>query len=450
MDAGDRDEADVNAEDLDVNVNAQDIGAVNAEGAEDVNLDVDAEHVDVNVNAEGAEDVDVVVAGGGIAGLAGAYALATAGDGLRVRVLERAPDFTEIGAGLQLAPNATRVLRRWGLLDEVVGLGVLPRRLVFRDMLDGTELTRLDLDDRFEARYGAPYVLIHRSDLLQVLVTACERAGVDLVPDHDVRSVRTEGDRAVVHAAGARTLHRAQVALAADGLRSRLRSRISDDEPVPSGYAAYRGAFPVAEVADRLGEDALRDVVVHIGPGCHLVQYPLRAGEIFNTVAVFASPAFRRGESEWGGPDELDAVFAGACEGAQRGVKSLWRDRRWPMYDREPIPEWTAGRLALTGDAAHPMLQYLAQGACQALEDAACLAAETVRHRAPGGGCDWPRALRSYEAARTVRTAEVQSAARAWGETWHVDGFARTLRNTLFRDRDPADFRHIDWLYGAQ
>ncbi|WP_314175526.1 FAD-dependent monooxygenase [Streptomyces winkii] len=389
---------------------------------------------------------DVVIAGGGIAGLGNACALAAAGH--TVRVLERAPDFTEIGAGLQLAPNATRVLRDWGLLDEVVELGVLPRRLVFRDMLDGAELSRLDLDARFEERYGAPYVLIHRSDLLRILVSACERAGVALVPDHDVERVETDGESAVVHAGGRR--HRARVALAADGLRSRLRARLSDDEPVPSGFVAYRGAFPVAEVADGLGADALRDVVVHVGPGCHLVQYPLRSGEIFNTVAVFASPGFRRGESDWGGPDELDAAFAGACEKARRGLKSLWRDRRWPMYDREPIPRWVDGRLALTGDAAHPMLQYLAQGACQALEDAACLAAETVRHSSPGGGCDWPRALRAYEAARTVRTAQVQSAARVWGETWHVDGFARTLRNTLFRDRDPADFRHIDWLYADQ
>lgn len=390
-------------------------------------------------------DVDVVVAGGGIAGLGNAYALARAGH--RVRVLEKAPDFTEIGAGLQLAPNATRVLRDWGLLEEVVERGVLPRRLVFRDMLDGSELTRLDLDARFEERYGAPYVVIHRSDLLRILVSACERAGVDLVPDAEVERVETDGDRAVVHAGSTR--HRAQVALAADGLRSKLRARLSDDEPVPSGYVAYRGAFPVAEVADRLGSDALRDVVLHIGPGCHLVQYPLRSGEIFNTVAVFESPAFRRGKSEWGAPDELDAAFAGACEEAQRGLKSLWRDRWWPMYDREPIPNWVDGRLALTGDAAHPMLQYLAQGACQALEDAACLASEAAKHPLAAGGCDWARALSTYEASRTVRTAGVQSAARVWGETWHVDGFARTLRNTLFRDRDPADFRHVDWLYGA-
>ncbi|QPP06759.1 hypothetical protein G4Z16_10545 [Streptomyces bathyalis] len=117
----------------------------------------------------------------------------------------------------------------------------------------------------------------------------------------------------------------------------------------------------MAEAADQLGQDALRDVVIHIGPGCHLVQYALRSGEIFDTVAVFRSPAFHRGEPDRGGPGELDAAFAGACEEVQRGLKSLWRDRRWPMYDREPIPRWVDGRLALTGGAAHPMLQYLAR-----------------------------------------------------------------------------------------
>lgn len=269
---------------------------------------------------------------------------------------------------------------------------------------------------------------------------------VELVPDHEVAHVETDGNHAVVHTGNTR--HRAQVALAADGLRSALLARLSDDEPLASGYVAYRGAFPVAEVADQLGQDALHDVVVHIGPGCHLVQYPLHSGKIFNTVAVFESRAFHRGESEWGGAEELEEAFSGACEEVQRGLKSLWRERCWPMYDRKPIRTWVDGRLALTGDAAHPMLQYLAQGACQALEDAQCLATEAAKGTGSDGP-DWPRALSAYESSRTERTAGIQSAARVWGETWHVDGFARTLRNQLFKDRAPADYRHIDWLYGS-
>ncbi|MGP4025998.1 FAD-dependent oxidoreductase [Actinomadura sp. 3N407] len=385
------------------------------------------------------DPVDVVVAGGGIGGLSTAYALARSGRS--VSVLERSPEFTEVGAGLQMAPNATRILREWGLLDEVCEAGVAPQRLLFKDVLDGGELTRLDLDDEFVRRYGAPYIVIHRSDLLTILARACERAGVKLVADCDVQDVETDRDGVTVRSALGD--HRALLAVGADGLRSRLRAKLSDDEPICSGYVAYRGAFPVADLGPKIGEDALRQVVFYIGPGCHMVRYPLRRGEIFNTVAVFKSPAYERGEEDWGGPCELDAVFSGACDEVREGLGSLWRDRRWAMFDRLPIPNWVDGRLVLTGDAAHPMLQYLAQGACQAIEDAACLAAEL--HDAPPP--DWAEAVKRYEAERTERTARVQTTARLWGDIWHVDGVARTLRNELFRTRDLHDYKYIDWLY---
>jgi salicylate hydroxylase len=387
---------------------------------------------------------EVVVVGGGIGGLANAYALATAGH--RVRVLERAAEFAEVGAGLQMAPNATRILREWGLLDRVVEAGVTPQRLVFRDALTGEELTRLELGVDFLERYGAPYVVIHRSDLLTILVDACREAGVELVPGTGVDDVEAGPNGAVVHAGEARL--DADVVLAADGLRSTLRGKFSDDEPVSSGYVAYRGAFPVSELTLELDERSFEEVVVYLGPGCHLVQYPLRRGEIFNTVAVFESPAFARGEADWGGPEELDAAFAGACEPVRRGLASLWRDRRWPMYDRLPIGTWVSGRLALTGDAAHPMLQYLAQGACQAIEDAHCLSTEVAK-TAVDGTVDWDIALATYQELRTVRTAQVQTTARVWGDIWHVDGIARLLRNALFTDRDVADHKYVDWLYGT-
>jgi salicylate hydroxylase len=390
------------------------------------------------------EASDVIVVGGGIGGLANAYALASAGH--RVTVLERASEFAEVGAGLQMAPNATRVLREWGLLDAVLKHGVVPRRLVMKDAVDGTELTHLDLGAEFVERYGAPYVVIHRSDLLNVLADACRRAGVDLVPNAKVDDVATAVDSAVVTSEAGE--FRANVVVAADGLRSVLRRRFSDDEPIASGYVAYRGAFPLSEIDVELDENALRDVVVYVGPGCHLVQYSLRGGEMFNTVAVFKSPAYERGESDWGNPEELEAVFSGMCADVRRGLKSLWRTRRWPMYDRTPIPAWVNGRLALTGDAAHPMLQYLAQGACQAVEDAYVLAGEAAKSGAQDG-VDWDRALKAYETARTGRTARVQSSARVWGDIWHVDGVARLLRNELMRDRAPGDYRHIDWLYGS-
>ncbi len=385
---------------------------------------------------------DVIVVGGGIGGLSSGYALASAGR--QVRVLEQSPAFGEVGAGLQLGPNATRILREWGLLDEVIAAGVLPRRLVLKDALDGSELTHLDLGRDFLSRYGAPYVVIHRSDLLDILYRACQRAGVDLVTNARVLRVETGAETAAA-VTGAAT-HDGSLVLAADGLWSTLRAAFSDDEPICSGYVAYRGAIPLSEAAD-LGELSLEDVVVYFGPGCHFVQYPLRQGDLLNQVAVFASPAYQRGAEDWGGPDELEAVFSRCCAQVRNGTAKLGRQRRWPMFDRLPISNWVQGRLALTGDAAHPMLQYLAQGACQAIEDA-----WTLGLHAPSRGSDgpdeWQEALVTYEKLRTERTAQVQTVARAWGDLWHCDGLTRALRNELLRDRNPADYKHIDWLYG--
>jgi salicylate hydroxylase len=387
-------------------------------------------------------DVDVVVVGGGIGGLGSALALARSG--YAVRVLEQEPEFGELGAGLQIAPNATRVLRSWDLLDEVVDLGVTPRRLVLRDALDGSELTHLDVAETVR-RYGAPYVVTHRSDLLAALLRGCREAGVDLVTDAPVHDVELAVDHAV--AVGDRRRDRGRVVVAADGLGSRLRARLSDDEPVSSAYVAYRGALPLADLPDTSGL-ALDDVVVYIGPGCHFVQYPLRRGELFNQVAVFRSPRALAGEQEWGTPDELDAAFAAACDRIREALPNLWRNRWWRMYDREPISTWVHGRLVLTGDAAHPMLQYLAQGACQAIEDAAQLAEQATKART-ANGTDWDRALAAYAEIRTVRTARVQRTARQWGDLWHCDGLFRATRNALLRDRDPGDFRYVDWLYAG-
>src|SRR5882757_8339169 len=382
---------------------------------------------------------DVVIVGGGIGGLASALALTRAGQ--RVRVLEQAPEFAEIGAGLQLAPNATRILRSWGLLDEVVEQGVLPRRLVMRDAVDGSDLTHLDVA-AIHRRYGSPYVVIHRSDLHAILVRACRAAGVDLVIDTTVVDVEIGDRQSVAVSAGRRDA--GQLVLAADGLNSRLRGRLHQDDPVSSAYVAYRGAIPMADVGD--AQIAAEDVVVYVGPHCHLMQYPLRRGEMFNQVAVFRSPKALAGESDWGTPDELDAAFAHTCDVVRAGRPHLWRDRWWRMYDREPMVTWARGRLALTGDAAQPVLQYLAQGSCQAIEDADSLATLADKHSSPNGP-DWDRALADYTDLRTVRTARVQRTARSCGELWHCDGLFRTVRNALLTGRDPADYKHIDWLY---
>jgi 3-hydroxybenzoate 6-monooxygenase len=388
---------------------------------------------------------DVLVIGGGMAGLAGALALRE--NGASVTLVERAPEFGEVGAGLQMAPNASRVLRRWGLLEKALEIGVQPKHLVFRDAITGEELTRQTLGGEFAERYGAPYVVIHRSDLHRVLLEGCEAAGVRLVNDVLVESVETVNGRGVAHTA-AGVDYEADVVIGADGLKSTLRPLVANDEPVSSAYVAYRGTVPITANTPKAD---LEDVIVYLGPDCHLVQYPLRKGELLNTVAVFKSPSFERGEEQYGGVDELEAAYKDCVPAVQEALKNLGTGMRWPMYDRDPIENWVAGRMVLMGDAAHPMLQYLAQGACQALEDAAVLqdasngTVFTSDGVNPGG---WDDAIREFNSIRAGRTARVQRTARIWGESWHVSGLARTLRNLLFKSRKDNNFQYNDWLYG--
>lgn len=388
---------------------------------------------------------DVVVVGGGIGGLATALGLSRAG--ATVTVIEQEADFHEVGAGLELGPNGTRILRDWGLLDEMARLGVKPGALVIKDALSGDELTRMELDADFEARYGAPYLVAHRSDLLTTLLHAVQAAGVTLVTSEHVDSVETTGESAVVTSASGKR-YEGHLVVAADGLSSTLRSEVSDDSPIASGYVAYRGMVKTDEVDVAADLD---NVVLYIGPGCHFVQYPIRKakdgeGALLNQVAVFQSPAFLRGEEEWGTPDEFDAAFSQCAAHIRHALGFVPRERRWLMFDREPIGEWVSGRLFLTGDAAHPMLQYLAQGACQAIEDARVLQSTVSRLRTDGSD-NWQEITQEFTNQRAPRTARVQRNARLWGESWHVDGIGRTLRNLLFSDRKEDDYRYTDWLY---
>ncbi|MFB4315001.1 FAD-dependent oxidoreductase [Actinomadura sp. 21ATH] len=388
---------------------------------------------------------DVIVVGGGIGGLGTAFALAR--QGLRVRVLERAREFGEVGAGLQLAPNCTRILAEYGLLDEAKSLGVLPRNMVMRDALDSRELTRLDLGD-LERRYGFPYMVIHRSDLHGIFLHACERAGVELLTDRAVAGYENTGGGARVRLADGR-VDEAPLIVAADGLHSVARRELVGDGVVSSDYVAYRAAVPIGEV--RGNGVAERDVTVYVGPRCHFVQYALRGGDMFNQVAVFQSPKALAGEADWGTPDELDAAFEGTCDTVRKGIPLMWRDRWWQMLDRDPVDTWVHGRVALLGDAAHPPLQYMAQGAIMAIEDGWVLARHYARQvaAAPAGVApDWDAVLAAYQAVRVEHCRRVQVTARAWGELWHLDGTPRLQRNALLRARDIGDHSFTDWVYG--
>ena len=392
-----------------------------------------------------SHEPDVIVVGGGIGGLSAAFALTR--QGLRVRVLERARQFGEVGAGIQIAPNCTRILREYGLLDEAKRLGVLPQNMVMRDALDARELTRLDLVD-LERRYGFPYMVIHRSDLHGLFLRACRRAGVELLTDQLVTDYQNTGTGARVRLADGR-VHEAALVIAADGLHSVARQLLVGDTAVNSAYVAYRGAVPIEAVRDN--EVAESDVVVYIGPRCHFVQYPLRGGEMFNQVAVFESAKARAGQENWGTPDELDAAFEGTCRNVRQGIPMMWRDRWWRMFDRDPISTWVYGRIALLGDAAHPPLQYMAQGAIMAIEDGWVLAQHVSRLKAAmtdGPAAGWDAALAAYQAVRAGHCRRVVLTARTWGELWHLDGTKRLQRNAILRARDTYDYSFTDWIYG--
>ena len=389
-----------------------------------------------------------VVIGGGIGGVAAALRLREVG--AAVTLLEAAPEFGEVGAGLQLAPNATRLLRDWGLLERVLETAVAPRHIVFRDAVTGRELLRQDVRGEFEERYGAPYIVAHRADLHSILVEAAREAGVELVNGVTVTAAENTPAGAMAVAEDGRAFE-ADAVIAADGIRSIVRASFAgDDEPVPSGYVAFRGALPISEIQHA---SDMEDVVIWLGPRCHLVQYPLRRGEMFNTVAVFQSPAFLRGEEVWGSEHELEEAYRDCVPEVRSALKNLWRVRSWPMFDRVPIPKWTEGTVALLGDSAHAMLQYLAQGACQALEDVEVLTRE-VREAVVGAPAGerreaWTQALRSYNEVREPRTSRIQTTARVWGESWHVDEpVAVLLRNMLFEAADArGTFPYTDWLY---
>ncbi|MFP5114011.1 FAD-dependent monooxygenase [Bacillaceae bacterium C204] len=381
----------------------------------------------------------VIVIGGGIGGLAGALAAAEAGQ--ETMVLEQAPQFGEIGAGIQMGPNAMSVLDRFGVAEEISKYAVFPQRLVLKDVYTAKELSVLDLGDEFKEKYGFPYIVLHRSDLHRVLYEACKKNPlISLVNGQTIETVE-ENETGVIVTNQLGDEFTGKAVIGADGLWSKTRKYFSDDEAVCSHYVAYRGAVPIEEI----GHDAnMDDVIMWIGPNQHVVQYPVRKGELYNQVVVFKSQNYKPDSDDWGTPEEMDQVFKGCHPLVENALSFIQRQIRWPMFDREPIENWTKGNFTLLGDAAHPMLQYLAQGGCQALEDASYLADMLKLH-----GENFGQAFLAYQEERIPRASKVQKSARLWGEIIHAENpVSILLRNTLFEKKEAKEFEMIDWLYG--
>jgi 3-hydroxybenzoate 6-monooxygenase len=312
------------------------------------------------------------------------------------------------------------------------------------DSITGEEVTRIPLGEDFRRKFHHPYALIHRADLHNVLLGACRKSGrVRLDAAQKVIAVEEMQDAIKVKTAGGKEYQGAAL-IGADGLWSTIRQIVvGDGKPKPAGHITYRAVLPAAEIPQKY---RWRDMGFWAGEKVHFVLYPLRTGELYNLVAVFHSDRYEEGWDSYGDPAELHERFAGTCAPVRALLEKIESWRMWVLCDRAPIKQWSRGRITLLGDAAHPMLQYLAQGACMSIEDAVCLAGKAVE--ADG---DYAAAFRAYQQARYLRTGRVQIMARIYGEFYHAGGVAKELRNMMLGARTPEDaMAGMEWLYGEQ
>ena len=385
----------------------------------------------------------VIVAGGGIGGLAAA--LACARHDLPVQLIERAPAFSEVGAGIQIGPNVTRILQAWGLGDALAQVAAFPQRLQARDAQTGQLLGSLRLGERAQSLYGAPYATIHRADLHALLLQAAQAAGAGLALGQTVERWADSGEGLAVHGAGGASWQAAAL-IGADGVWSAVRSQLLGDAPARfTGHLAYRALVAQADLPADLRSD---EVTVWMGPRLHVVHYPVRGGEWLNLIAIV------HGEK----PEQPDAWDAAGHAGAlMQAMGAVGKDlherlaavpawRQWALHDRAPMAgahEMAQGRVALLGDAAHPMRPYLAQGAGMAIEDAQVLA----QCLASDAGSVADR-LQAYADQRWARNAQVQARAIRNGSIFHAQGLVAMGRNMSMRLMGER-LMDVPWLYGG-
>jgi salicylate hydroxylase len=383
----------------------------------------------------------ILIAGGGIGGLAAARALAL--KGYRSIVLEQAAEFGEIGAGIQLGPNVDRVFDRLQVRPAMRDIGFYPQNIIMMDSVTQKEVTRVPLGKKFERHFGNPYGVIHRADLHEVLLEACRAmAEIELHAGVEVTGYEDDGARVTVQTSAGESFTGAAL-IGADGLWSKIRRTIiGDGDPIVSGHIAYRAVLPIEDVPPEL-DQWMDDVVLWGGPRNHLVHYKLRRGELFNIVAVFHSQKYVEGWDEYGDPKELEQRFQGTAPQVRALLAKINVWKMWVLCDRVPVKDWTKGRVTLLGDAAHPMLQYLAAGAGMAMEDAVCLADFLEKYDG-----DIEPAFADYQAARYLRTGRVQLTARFYGDIYHAEGVTAELRNLMLGGRDPSGaYKGVEWLY---
>lgn len=381
----------------------------------------------------------VIIAGAGIGGLSAALGIANGG--AEVIMLERSNTLGEIGAGIQIGPNAFHAFDALGVGEQARAIAVYIDKLRLMDALTAEEITHVPVDAPFRARYGNPYAVVHRGDLHKVLLQACEaHPRITLRTGCMVKGYAQDGTGATAMLASGENVT-GRLLVGADGLWSRIRAQlVGDAAPRVSGHTTYRSVIPTELMPEDLRWNA---ATLWAGPKCHIVHYPLSGWKVFNLVVTYHNHA---PEPVAGAPVTEEEVLDGFRHihpTAQGIIHSGTNWKKWVLCDRDPTDKWVDGRVVLLGDAAHPMMQYMAQGACMAMEDAVCLA------QVLGEAGDMDAALRIYRDSRMLRTARVQLQSREVGDhIYHPAGVHAALRNSIMRKMTVADwYAALDWIY---
>ena len=384
-----------------------------------------------------------MVAGGGIGGLAAA--LACARKSVPVELFERSQQLSEVGAGIQIGPNVTRILQVWGLGDALVQVAAFPTRLQARDAQTGQVLGNLPLGERAQALYGAPYATIHRADLQNLLHDAALAAGVQVRLGQMVQGWRETAGGVEVNSADEPSVH-ADALIGADGVWSAVRQQLLGDAPARfTGHLAYRALVAQKDLPAHLRSD---EVTVWMGPRLHVVHYPVRSGQWLNLVAIVQGEKPAQAET-WdavGHTQALIQAMGAVGRDLHERLASVPAWRQWALHDRAPLSEasqMAQGRVALLGDAAHPMRPYLAQGAGMAIEDAQALA-----HCLSAGSASVSGQLQAYAEQRWARNARVQARAIRNGRIFHAEGLVALGRNLSMRLLGER-LMDVPWLYGG-
>ena len=384
----------------------------------------------------------VLIAGGGIGGLAAALGLARRG--VHSILLEKAAALGEIGAGIQLGPNAFHAFDYLGVGEAARAIAVHIDQLRLMDAMTADEITHIDLTEPFRSRFKNPYAVIHRGDLHGVFLKACRNNDlIELRTSCEVVDYKQDAASVTARlASGDRVT--GSLLIGADGLWSNVRKRVvGDGRPRVSGHTTYRSVIPTEQMPEDLRWNA---ATLWAGPKCHIVHYPLSGWKAFNLVVTYHNDAPEPVAGQPVSDDDVMRGFQHIHPRAQNIIRHGWDWRMWVLCDRDPVERWVDGRVVLLGDAAHPMMQYFAQGACMAIEDAVCLSHMLDAH--PG---DHDQALERYRTLRMPRTARVQLQSRAIGEhIYHPAGAHAAMRNAMMSAKTSADYYdHLAWLYGG-